>query len=146
MASVGVVALSDDSIVDEWRIWNIKIQPQVWLAIFSTITNAMLGFALVDGLTIHFWKRAGRGMTVSQGFSCFFFLERVYVKLMDALDQSCENYMIFMSPWPFLAPWKPSRIAAGTWSVSLSQRHTVHSLQGRGFIISCSRFSSADID
>lgn len=72
ITSIGVIALSDNSIVDQWRVWNIKLQPQVWIAIFSTITNAMLGFALIEGLTIHFWKRAGRGMAVGQKLSFFF--------------------------------------------------------------------------
>lgn len=53
-ASVGTIALSDDNIVDEWHIFNIKIQPQVWLVIFFTVINVMLGFAVIENLTIYF--------------------------------------------------------------------------------------------
>lgn len=84
MTSVWIIALSDNNTVDGWRFGNIKLQPQVWLAIFSTIINAMLGFALLEGLKIHFWKRAGRGMTVSRKLS-FDSCTRIYVKLMSAL-------------------------------------------------------------
>lgn len=70
-ASVRIIALTDNIIVDKWHLFSIKIQPQVWLAIFSTISNALLGSAVVEGLTIYFWKRAGRGMSVSQGYFRF---------------------------------------------------------------------------
>jgi hypothetical protein len=66
-ASVGIIWLSNDSLVE-----NIKIQPQVLLAILSTIVNALLAFALVEGLTIHFWKQAGCGMTVRQKTTLIF--------------------------------------------------------------------------
>lgn len=70
-ASVGIVALSHNSSIDKWRVGSIGVQPQVWLAVFSTIVNALLGFALTQGVYTHFWKQAGRGTTVSRRFFIF---------------------------------------------------------------------------
>lgn len=76
-ASAGIIALSHDTLIDRWRVGRIEIQPQVWLAVFSTIINALLAFSLTLGVSINFWKRAGRGTTVSQiflsNFSCKLF-------------------------------------------------------------------------
>lgn len=104
LTSVEVIALSDNHIVEEWKGWNIQLQPQIWLAIFSTIINAMLGFSLIEGLKIHFWKRASRGITVS--LKLFFnFYARIYVKLMNAFDPSCVKCMICINLCHFSVPW-----------------------------------------
>ncbi len=62
-----VLILSDGTPIDRWRVGSNKVQPQVLLSIFSTIMNALLGFALVEGLVILFWRRAGRGTMVGVG-------------------------------------------------------------------------------
>ena len=65
-ASVGIIGFSHDSSIDKWRVGSIEVQPQVWLAVFSTIINALLGFSLIKGANLRFWNRARRGTTVSQ--------------------------------------------------------------------------------
>lgn len=82
-ASAGIVALSHDSPIDKWRVGSIEVQPQVWLAVFSTIINALLGFALTMGVNIHFWKRAGRGMTVSRRLLFFLLSEALWDEIDD---------------------------------------------------------------
>ncbi len=51
----------------KWRIRHIKEaqQPEVWLAVFSTLANSLLGYAFVHGLAIYFWRLANRGITVT---------------------------------------------------------------------------------
>jgi hypothetical protein len=51
----------------QWRILGIKEpqQPQVWLAILSTIANSLLSYAFADGLAINFWRLAYRGTSVT---------------------------------------------------------------------------------
>lgn len=64
-AAVVVLILSNESPVENWQVMRTNVQPQVWLSIFSTVTNALLDYALVEGLTIIFWRQAGRGTIVS---------------------------------------------------------------------------------
>ena len=64
-AAVIVLAVSNGSPIENWQVEQVKIQPQVWVSIFSTITNALLAYSLAEGLAILFWRQAGRGTTVS---------------------------------------------------------------------------------
>lgn len=55
-ASAIVLILSDDSLlIENWQVMRTNIQPQVWVSIFSTVTNVLLDYALAEGLTIVFW-------------------------------------------------------------------------------------------
>ncbi len=65
-ASVGVLIFSHDAPNGEWRVPLLKSaqQPQVWLAVFSTVANSLLGYAFAEGLAIYFWRLASRGTTV----------------------------------------------------------------------------------
>lgn len=65
---------------------------------------------------------------------------------MNALDQSYEKCTIFISPCPFLAPWKRSRTGAGTWWLLISWRHNFYLLQRSDFVKNHSSFNIADID
>jgi hypothetical protein len=67
-ASVGVLISSNDTPHGKWHIPHIKQaqQPQVWMAIFSTIANSLLAYAFADRLAFHFWRLASRGTMVTQ--------------------------------------------------------------------------------
>lgn len=64
VASVGVLVASRGSPIDQWRIRNFNIQPQVWLSVLATIMNAVTVFALSDAATKTFWRTASRGTTL----------------------------------------------------------------------------------
>ncbi|GAB1315572.1 hypothetical protein MFIFM68171_05782 [Madurella fahalii] len=61
VASAIVVAASHDKEVGSW-----KIQPAVWLAIFSAISNIAFSSALATGIAVCFWLRAELGSELSQ--------------------------------------------------------------------------------
>jgi hypothetical protein len=65
MASVAVLAASNGAPIDEWSILNSTFQPQVWVAVMSVVSNALLGYAFVEGVAIQFWRQACNGTTVS---------------------------------------------------------------------------------
>jgi len=53
-AAVGVLAVSNESPVDHWRMRDVAIQPRVWLSVLSTIVDALHLYALAEGATISF--------------------------------------------------------------------------------------------
>ncbi len=59
-----MVIASHNVPIDEWHIGRINVQPQVWVSAFSTIANALLGYAFAEGIAISFWRRAIHGTTV----------------------------------------------------------------------------------
>ncbi len=61
---MGTLFLSKGDSFGSWRVQQMNLQPQVYLSIFSTVMNALMGYALVEGITIYFWREAGRGTTV----------------------------------------------------------------------------------
>ncbi len=65
-ASVVVLILSNGKRVDSWSLNDVKVQPQVLLSILSTIMNAVMSYALIEGIAVFFWRQAGRGTTVSR--------------------------------------------------------------------------------
>jgi hypothetical protein len=64
-ASAGVLAASHGVAPDHSVFRSIKLAPQVWVSIFTTIANALLNYTFAEGLAIHFWWHAGRGATVN---------------------------------------------------------------------------------
>jgi hypothetical protein len=64
-ASVGVLASSNGSPVDNWLVRGTEIQPQVWLSVLTVFMDGLLVIALAEGATISFWTQAVRGTTVS---------------------------------------------------------------------------------
>jgi hypothetical protein len=65
---VGVLIYSNDVPVDKWHMPHVKKaqQSQVFLALFSTLANSLLGYAFAEGLAISFWRLANNGTTVPQ--------------------------------------------------------------------------------
>jgi hypothetical protein len=63
--ALGILATSDGLPVNEWRIARSKLQPQVWLAAISTLSNALLAYAFAEGLAVNIWRTASSGTTVS---------------------------------------------------------------------------------
>ncbi len=61
---VYVLAKSDKVSWSEWTFIGLHLQPEVWVAICSTLAGALLNFAFVEGLVIHFWNHARAGTTV----------------------------------------------------------------------------------
>jgi hypothetical protein len=63
-----VLISSNDVPNGKWHIPLLKTaqQPQVWLAVFSTMANSLLGYAFADGLAIKFWRLANHGTTVTK--------------------------------------------------------------------------------
>ncbi|KAI9887435.1 MAG: hypothetical protein M1823_000772 [Watsoniomyces obsoletus] len=60
-ASIVVLVISNGDPITAW-----KVQPTVYLAIASTITNVLLHFALTEGVTIAWWTQAMKpGITVN---------------------------------------------------------------------------------
>lgn len=125
-ASTGIIALSHDSLIDRWRVGRIEIQPQVWLAVFSTIINALLAFSLTLGVSINFWKRAGRGTTVSQIFLFNLSYKLFWMNLTSIRERSCENCTIFMNRRLFWALRKRFYRTVGTWFLLVSERHSLY--------------------
>lgn len=132
-ASIGIIAFSHNSSIDKWRVGSIAVQPQVWLAIFSTIINALLGFALTKGVSIHFWKRAVHGAKVRR--MIFFILpyKLSWMKLTSVRNRSCENCTMFMSRRLFWVLQKRSYRAVGMWLLSVSERHPPYHSDRKGF-------------
>lgn len=64
-AATALLIVSRGSPISRWHVRGMRIQPQVWLSILSTIMDALIIFALAEGATIAFWKHATRGTTVS---------------------------------------------------------------------------------
>ncbi len=58
-ACVAVLVISDSQPISSWRV-----QPTVLLVIFSTVANTVLAFALAEGVTLSWWKRALDGGTL----------------------------------------------------------------------------------
>lgn len=75
----------------------------------------MFGFTLLEGLRIHFWKQAGRGMTVSQGFIFFIFCLRIYVKLMKVLGIKLREMHDMYESMSFFGAVKT--LAHGSWNI-----------------------------
>jgi hypothetical protein len=63
-ASIGVLAASDGAPIDEWGILRIRLQPQVWMAIFSVLSNALLAYSFAEGCALRFWRVASAGTTI----------------------------------------------------------------------------------
>src|SRR4051812_34886050 len=61
ISSAIIVAASHDKDVETW-----PIQPAVWLAIFSGISNVAYSSALATGIAVRFWLRAAQGTELSQ--------------------------------------------------------------------------------
>ncbi|KAK3368237.1 hypothetical protein B0H63DRAFT_504222 [Podospora didyma] len=61
MSSAIIVAASHDKDVETW-----PIQPAVWLAIFSGVSNVAYSSALATGIAVRFWLRAAQGTQLSQ--------------------------------------------------------------------------------
>jgi hypothetical protein len=59
-----VLGASSGAPIDEWNIAGLKLQPQVWVAALSTISNALLGYSFVEGIAVVFWRRASAGTSV----------------------------------------------------------------------------------
>jgi hypothetical protein len=51
----------------QWHIKGIKEpqQPQVWMAAFSTMANALLSYAFAEGMAVNVWRLANHGTTVT---------------------------------------------------------------------------------
>lgn len=64
-AAIGVLALSNGVPIEIWQSRSLSVQPQVWVSILSTVTNALLEYALIEGLTIIFWNQVVHGTMVS---------------------------------------------------------------------------------
>jgi hypothetical protein len=62
--SVLILYSSNGKPVDDWRMLNLKLQPQVWMAVLSMLSNASLNFAFIKGVSLTFWRHASRGTTV----------------------------------------------------------------------------------
>lgn len=61
VAALYILEASDGKPIDKW---GGDIAPSVYLAITSLMSNALLGFVLVNGLIISFWRNALRGGSV----------------------------------------------------------------------------------
>ncbi|OCL14127.1 hypothetical protein AOQ84DRAFT_281733 [Glonium stellatum] len=59
-----VLKLSNGKTIDDWPYPRWTIQPTVLLAILSAVANALLRYALGEGLTIAWWVKALKGGTV----------------------------------------------------------------------------------
>jgi len=64
-SSVAILLASNDSAVTHWQPGSYKVQPQVYVSILAVLMDALLAFALADGLMIRFWRQATRGTAVS---------------------------------------------------------------------------------
>ena len=64
-ASVAVLLASNDSVIAHWQLGSYKAQPQVYVSILAVLMDALLAFALADGLMIRFWRQATHGTAVS---------------------------------------------------------------------------------
>jgi hypothetical protein len=58
--SIGVLYASVNSPIEDWS----PIQPQVWMAVLSVISNALLAYAVIEGVAIRFWRKTLCGTTV----------------------------------------------------------------------------------
>jgi hypothetical protein len=67
VASLSAVLLiaSHESPIDNWHFLGMKVQLQVWIAAFSTISNGLLAYGFAEGVAIRFWHLAQCGTTVS---------------------------------------------------------------------------------
>ncbi|KAF2132764.1 hypothetical protein P153DRAFT_382391 [Dothidotthia symphoricarpi CBS 119687] len=71
IAAVGVLLVSNGSPIDRWQIRNMKILPQVWLSILTTIMDGVTMFALADAARITYWRAAARGSTLRDMFDLY---------------------------------------------------------------------------
>jgi hypothetical protein len=63
--SIFVLSSSHNQPWEEWKFLGLPdMQPQVWVAAFSTLSGALLNFAFIEGVASNFWTRANAGTTV----------------------------------------------------------------------------------
>jgi hypothetical protein len=73
---MGILAASDGLPVNEWRMARSKLQPQVWMAALSALSNSLLAYAFAEGVALSIWRKACSGTTVNDyyvygfSFSC----------------------------------------------------------------------------
>ncbi|KAI9868625.1 MAG: hypothetical protein M1813_004475 [Trichoglossum hirsutum] len=65
-AAVTVLVHSNGQQIHQW-----SVQPTVWLAVISAIAGACLHFALVQGVTITWWRKATHGSTIADLHHCW---------------------------------------------------------------------------
>ncbi|ORY19541.1 hypothetical protein BCR34DRAFT_133713 [Clohesyomyces aquaticus] len=70
-AALGLLLFSNASLVDSWRVNGIKIQPQVWLSILTTLMDGLTAFALVDGASTNFWRKTSKGATLQNLYDIY---------------------------------------------------------------------------
>jgi hypothetical protein len=88
----GVIYLlvdSNEKEVSQWAFVGLHWQPQVWVAIGSTLSGALLNFAFVEGLVIFFWTHAQAGTTV-----CFEYTDLIFAltTCFETIHSSGENF------------------------------------------------------
>jgi len=108
VASAIVVAVSNDTDVNTWRI-----SPAVWLAIFSAGSNVAFGSALATGIAVRFWLHASEagGGQLSQlhyvwdhgrGFSSFFSALRAGPTARTVAIMATSAYVLQFASGPLL--------------------------------------------
>jgi hypothetical protein len=70
-AAVGVLLASRGSSIERWKVKNVKIQPQVWLSVLSTIMDGLTAFAVAKAAEITFWRTAARGTTLRSMYDLY---------------------------------------------------------------------------
>lgn len=77
IASSWIIYKSNDDLVDSW-----PLQPQVWLAVTSALSDIFLKFAFAEGIIVCWWKRASRGSTVKDLHQTWDFGHSVWASLL----------------------------------------------------------------
>jgi len=66
LSTVAVLVFSDEKPTASWPSSKFPIQPAVLLAILTTVANALISWALYDGVVIAWWTKMLRGATLKE--------------------------------------------------------------------------------
>ena len=69
--AVGVLLVRRGSPIERWRVENVKVQPQVWLSVLSTIMDGLTMFAAAKAAEMIYWRTASRGTTLRQMYDLY---------------------------------------------------------------------------
>ncbi|KAF2454217.1 hypothetical protein BDY21DRAFT_107255 [Lineolata rhizophorae] len=69
--AAAVLAASNESALSKWEVGKLPVQPQVWVSLLSTIMDALLVFALAEGVSCSFWRKAETGVTLFELYEYF---------------------------------------------------------------------------
>jgi hypothetical protein len=70
-AAVGVLLASRGTAIEHWKVDNVRIQPQVWLSVLSTIMDGLTVFAVAKAAEMIFWRTAANGTTLRSMYTLY---------------------------------------------------------------------------